>query len=140
MLSRDLILFPVAAMVLLVALISFRYLALSISAARQRKLKADPARVDNQKPGKNQLAMNNLSNLFETPMLFYVAVVFLYASDTVDVVYLSMAWFYVLVRYIHSFIHTTYNYIPHRLAAFLTSNVIMLTIWGRLTVQALGRI
>jgi hypothetical protein len=139
MLSQDLIILPVAAMVLLVALVSFRFLVLSISAERQCKRKADPAQANDQKPGKNQLAMNNVSNLFEMPVLFYVAAAFLFASDTVDFLYLTMAWFYVLLRYIHSYIHTTYNFIPHRLMAFLASNIILLAIWGRLTVQSLGR-
>jgi hypothetical protein len=130
MYNRDLIIFPAAALVLLVVIVSFRFLFLSIQAARNPGSGA----------GKNQLAMNNISNLFEMPVLFYVCVVLVYASNSVDAYYLAAAWLYVLMRYVHSYIHTTYNYVPHRLRAFLISNVIILFMWGRLVVQTFGRI
>lgn len=140
MLPRDLIVFPAAAMVLLVTLVSFRFLALSIAAERNGKLKSDPTRANDKEPGKNQLAMNNVSNLFEMPVLFYVMVVLLYASDSVDALNLVLAWTYVLARYVHSFIHTTCNYIPHRLIAFLISNTLILIMWARMVAQTLDRI
>jgi hypothetical protein len=47
------------------------------------------------------------------------------------------AWLYVALRYIHSFIHLTYNRVIHRFAVYVLSTVILFTLWGVVAVQAL---
>jgi len=142
MYSRDLILFPVASLLLLVFVVSFRFLFLNVMAARKREVKPVVYQTFSapKMPEKNLLAMNNVSNLFEMPVFFYVAAAFLYMSDSVDLLYLILAWAFVLVRIVHSGIHVTYNHVMHRLTAFMIANFILLAIWIRLVVQAWHRI
>lgn len=142
MMPRDLILFPVFSLLLLVFAVSFRFLFLNIAAVRKREVrpKVYQTFVAPQMPEKNLLAMNNVSNLFEMPVFFYVAAAFLYASDSVDLTFLILSWAFVFVRIIHTGIHVTYNHVMHRLAAFMISNFILLAIWIRLVIQAWHRI
>jgi len=43
-----------------------------------------------------------------------------------------LAWAYVGLRYIHSFIHITYNRVLHRFAVFVFSSVVLFALWVRL--------
>jgi hypothetical protein len=88
-------------------------------------------------PPEARLPSRNLSNLFEFPLLFYVACVALYALGAVDAVGLALAWAYVACRALHSLIHLTYNNVFHRLAAFLASSLVLLAIWIRLVLAVL---
>jgi len=142
MLPRDLIIFPVASLLLLVFFVTFRFLFLNIAAVRKREVSPRVYKTFEkpQMPERNLLAMNNVSNLFEMPVFFYVATAFLYMSDSVDLAYLILAWAFVLSRVIHTGIHITYNHVMHRLAAFMFSNLILLAIWIRLVIQAATRL
>jgi len=73
-------------------------------------------------------------NLFEMPVLFYVASVILFVTNAVDGLALVLAWLYVASRIAHSLIHLTCNNVIHRLAAFAASNVVLLVLWVRLVV------
>ncbi|WP_374089143.1 MAPEG family protein [Methylomicrobium lacus] len=77
----------------------------------------------------------NFENLLEIPILFYVVVLMLYATKRVDVTYIALAWIYVGSRFIHSYIHTTYNNVIHRMIPFLFGSIVLIGIWIRLFVQ-----
>lgn len=81
---------------------------------------------------------HNLSNLFEFPTLFLAAGVLLITLQIVDELYISLAWAYVGLRYIHSVIHVTYNKVLHRLSVFFISDVILIILWFRLVLQESG--
>jgi len=78
---------------------------------------------------------HNLSNLFEFPVLFFIAGVILISLQKVDDLYISMAWSYVVLRYIHSAIHITYNRVLHRSSVHFLSDVILIAFWVRLLIQ-----
>ena len=44
---------------------------------------------------------------------------------------------YVALRYVHSFIHLTYNRVMHRFTVYVLSTVILFVLWGVLAVQVL---
>jgi len=71
-------------------------------------------------------------NLFELPMLFYIAVILIFVLQYVDVVFLVLAWSFFLIRIAHAWIHTTQNHLVYRRNAFLMGGVILLCIWIRL--------
>lgn len=74
---------------------------------------------------------NNFSNLFETPLHFYLICILLYITKTVDPTFLLLAWIYVGLRVFHSLIHVTSNYLPMRFLAFLLSIGTLLFMWLR---------
>ena len=71
-------------------------------------------------------------------MLFYVACLTLYVTQTLDATVLYLAWLYVALRACHSIVHLTYNNVFHRLSVFAASNVILLIIWIRLLIAISG--
>jgi hypothetical protein len=77
-------------------------------------------------------AANNYTNLYESPVLFYTAILLTLILMVQDNVLVVLSWAYVTSRYIHSFIHVTYNRVMHRFAAFLFSSFALLAIWVRL--------
>jgi hypothetical protein len=77
-------------------------------------------------------AANNYTNLYESPVLFYTAILLTLILMVQDNVLVVLSWAYVTSRYIHSFIHVTYNRVMHRLAVFIFSSFVLLGIWVRL--------
>lgn len=78
----------------------------------------------------------HLSNLFEMPILFYVACLtaFVLGLDSALLIYLG--WGYVICRGIQAFIHLAYNNVFHRVTAFMLSNVMVITMWGIIIIQS----
>ena len=75
---------------------------------------------------------NNLKNLFEMPVLFYVAVLLSMVLMIQDTLLVQLAWGYVLLRVVHSAVHCTYNRVMHRFIAYATSYLFLLFMWVRL--------
>ncbi len=71
----------------------------------------------------------NFMNLLEAPVLFYVVCISLYVTRQVTTAMVALAWVYVLLRLVHSFIHLTSNRILQRLIAYAASNFVLLAIW-----------
>lgn len=80
----------------------------------------------------SESAANNYANLFESPVLFYTAILLTLILMLQDNVLVVLAWSYVASRYIHSFIHVTYNRVMHRFSVFIFSSFVLLAIWVRL--------
>jgi hypothetical protein len=57
---------------------------------------------------------DNLKNLFELPTIFYAVVLYLYATQQVDVPHLIAAWVFFGFRILHSIVHCTFNLVPLR--------------------------
>lgn len=82
-------------------------------------------------------AADNYRNLFEAPVLFYLALVVAFATGQVSVLVIALAWVYVAIRLVHSWIHCTYNRIRHRLNAFIASSLVLWTLWAVLAIGLL---
>jgi hypothetical protein len=81
------------------------------------------ARLENVQPA------DNFKNLFEVPVLFYALVAVSLAVGQVPGWLPVCAWAFVALRLLHSFIHCTYNKVYHRLAAFMSSFVLLVGMW-----------
>ena len=66
---------------------------------------------------------DNFRNLFEMPVLFYLALVVAALTAQVSSLVLGLAWAYAAARALHSAIHCTYNKVMHRFYAFFLSSV-----------------
>lgn len=72
---------------------------------------------------------DNYRNLFEMPVLFYLALVVAALTDQVSTTVVGLAWAYVAARALHSIIHCTYNKVMHRFRAFVLSAFVLLSLW-----------
>jgi hypothetical protein len=87
-------------------------------------------------------ASDNYSNLFELPVLFYTAILLTLILMVQDSILVFLAWAFVSSRYLHSFIHVTYNQVMHRFSVFLFSSFVLLAYWVRLSwiiMQSCGK-
>ena len=80
------------------------------------------------------LPNRNIINLFQMPVLFYLACLVLYVTQLSDSWFVYLAWAYVILRVVHSVIHVTYNKVRHRFIPFALSNFVLVAIWIGLVV------
>ncbi len=73
-----------------------------------------------------QQATRNFTNLFEVPTLFFMVCLFGLYTQNIDSLFLGLAWFYVVLRYIHSLVHLTTNKLFQRMTAYALSCLILL--------------
>lgn len=66
---------------------------------------------------------DNLKNLFEIPIIFYVLVLYLFVTKQVDAVYVNAAWVFVGFRALHSAVHCTFNLVILRFCLYLVSTI-----------------
>jgi hypothetical protein len=83
-------------------------------------------------------AADNFRNLFELPVLFYLALVVADRLDMVDGISLSLAWAFVLLRIAHTAIHITYNRVMHRFGAYVAGGAALWTLWAYLAIGLLS--
>lgn len=82
---------------------------------------------------------DHFNNLLELPLLFYIATFLIWLLGLSDTYYLVMGWSFVLLRFVHSAIHLSYNRVMHRFIAFSFSSLVLLLIWLRLSLQIIAR-
>jgi hypothetical protein len=78
---------------------------------------------------KDTRCADNYANLFESPVMFYVACVGLYVTHTVSMPALVLAWVYVLLRMAHSHVHCGSNHVMTRFKLFAASMFVLLALW-----------
>ena len=74
-------------------------------------------------------AADNYRNLFEGPVLFYVAALAAFALKVVTPTVVALAWLYVACRFAHSLIHCTTNRVKYRFFAFVASHAVLFALW-----------
>jgi len=128
------ILFPLLGQVLLAYIIAVVLLRRRVAEMRAKRVHPQAlaqardmaSRLDDQR------ASDSFRNQFETPVLFFVAVLVIHVAKLADPTYVALAWVYVALRYGHAGIHCTYNKVMHRFAVFLAGFFALALIWARL--------
>ena len=90
------------------------------------------AHTNGTPPDYMQQASRHWANLYEVPVLFYAACAAILALRLDDAIFVYMGYSFLGFRIIHSYIHTTYNNVYHRLLIFACGLVIVLAMWVRL--------
>lgn len=129
------LLIPLFAQVLLTFIVLFIMASQRLTELKTKRI--NPQKVDIRSRTQNVFekaaaASDNFQNQFETPVLFYAAILLSMVLMVQDSMIVVMAWTYVLLRYVHCFIHLTNNNVTHRFAVFFVSVVALLIIWVRL--------
>lgn len=74
-------------------------------------------------------AADNLRNLFEIPVLFYLLCAALALNGGSTPAFVAAAWAFVALRALHSLIHVTYNQVMHRFLAYVASTLLLFGMW-----------
>ncbi len=131
--TSSMIFFPVLAQVLLTLLLFVLLLIRKGDAVKEGRVDREETALDNKKwPSDVVQVSNNIANQFEIPTLFYVLCLVFFSLNEVSTSVVTLAWLFVVSRYVHAFVHVTSNYVPVRMKMF-SIGVITLLI---LTVKA----
>ena len=134
--AANAILWPMGALVALTFAVQLLIPIRRFRAAFARRVTAADFRYGESAnvPGEVSIPNRNYMNLFEAPVLFYVACLTLYVTGHVDTVVVALAWAFVALRAAHSAVHLTYNNVMHRLTFFALGNVVLVALWIRFFV------
>lgn len=84
-------------------------------------------------------AADNFRNLFELPVIFYLALVVAAITGMVTPVFLFLAWTFVALRFLHSYIHCSYNRVKDRFTAYLLGGLALWAVWIYLAFHLLWK-
>ncbi len=126
------LIYPVLAQVFLTFVLMGLMAIMRVRGAQARRYKVRDIAVDNRNYPADLIKYGNAySNQFELPVLFYLLFIILLITGGRNAgPYLLLAWGFVLMRYVHAFIHVTSNNVIRRFYAFLGSAVTLLSMWG----------
>ncbi len=123
---------PVLAHLLLVFALFIKLGIEKSKAVKARQVDRAEAALDNRVwPEAVMKVSNNIDNQFQVPMLFYALSFIAYLTEDANALMIGLLAAFVLSRYIHAYIHTSSNHVPHRFRAFLVGILILLalTLW-----------
>jgi len=60
-------------------------------------------------PKQTTQVANSFANQFELPVLFYVLTILAYVTHKAGVVFVVLAWLFVIFRLLHAYVHTSSN-------------------------------
>lgn len=83
-----------------------------------------------EEPEKLAAYSRHTVNLFETPVLFYAICIISFVTGQVGNVVTGLAWAYVGLRFVHSYVHLTSNVVLLRFRLFIFSMLILMVLWG----------
>ena len=134
--DRILIVYPAFAVVLLTLFSMIKMRLVLDKHLKSRTLKFKYLKVyDGTVPEDLEQARQHYKNYFELPVLFYVLLIFIYATDNVNQYDVIFAWLFVFFKSAHSFIRMTNNYVPNRAKAFILAVIVLLCGWINFIVR-----
>ena len=113
------VLYPVLAQIILTLLVAGGMAYHRTTLLSSREVKHEDIALDNSRwPARARQFANSYANQFELPVLFYVLCLIAQITRTSDLIFIVLAWIFVVSRIVHAYIHTTSNVVPRRGAVF----------------------
>ena len=135
---REAVFYPAFAMVGLTFAVWLRMYAIRI--AEMRRAGIHPQALAGSRQAMERLAdtraSDNFRNLFELPVLFYLALVVAALLGLATDGFLALAWAFVGLRVVHSTIHCTCNKVMHRFLAYVAGSLVLTAMWVWLALRA----
>ena len=131
-----LIFWPAVAMAALTFTVALRMFQVRVAQIKREHIRLQSIATSALAAGKltDSAPADNFRNLFELPVLFYVALCAAFLTAQVNILTLGLAWAFVAMRFVHSAIHCSYNRVIHRFYAFITGFFLLCTLWAVLAV------
>lgn len=89
-------------------------------------------------PERETQIANCFHNQLQLPTLFYVLVAFALFTRKADLLFVVLAWAFVLLRVGHAYVHVTSNHVPTRFRWYLGGAVVLLLMWIVFAVRILA--
>jgi hypothetical protein len=101
---------------------------------------ARPENVALREPNWSQRSLQvgySYSNQFELPVLFYVLTILAWVTRHADLIFVVLAWIFVIFRYLQAYVHVTSNQIRLRGVFFIVSALVLAIMWVIYIVEML---
>jgi hypothetical protein len=115
-----------------VALVFCLYFMLSfrrVGAVKGGRARVEQFRENREEPAESLIVKNAIANQFELPVLFYVVSILLYLVDADNPVTVAGGWLFVVLRYLHAYVHVTSNRIRYRRPLFIAGFAVVGLLW-----------
>jgi hypothetical protein len=89
-------------------------------------------------PKRTTQVANSFSNQFELPVLFYVLTILEYVTHLAGIIFVVLAWIFVIFRVLQAYVHVTSNIVRLRGAFFAIGAVVLAIMWLIYIVQVLS--
>ena len=133
------IFYPALALVALTFIVWLRLFFTRVGEMKRERIPPQSVALSAQAAAKfsDSRAADNFRNLFELPVLFYIALVVAALTGQVTAITLLLAWLFVAFRVLHSIIHCGYNKVMHRFSVYFAGGVALWLLWGVLAAGLL---
>ena len=127
-----LIFWPAVAMAALTFVVALRMFRAGIGQIKREHIRLQSIATSRAAADKltDSAPADNFLNLFELPVLFYLALGVAFLTAQVNVLTLSLAWAFVATRLAHSAIHCSYNRVIHRFYAYIAGFFVLVALWA----------
>jgi hypothetical protein len=124
------ILAPLFVMVALTFVLLVWMAAVRVAAVRRREVRVKEIALGQPAwPPRVQQISNCFHNQLQLPVLFYVLTILALFLRKADLLFVVMAWIFVLLRIVHAAIFVTTNHVGRRFQAFAAGAVVLLLMW-----------
>ncbi len=99
---------------------------------------AKPAQIALREPNwpvRTRQVANAFSNQFELPVLFYVLTILEIITHHADLIFVVLAWIFVLTRLGHAYEHTTSNAVMRRGVIYGVGALVLIVMWAIFIVR-----
>ena len=136
--SYQAVLFPLFVEVVLTFVLAFWLGALRVDAVRSGRVHPrDVALREPNWPARVLQVGNAYHNELELPVLFYVLTILSIITRHADLLFVLLAWVFVVLRLVRAYIHVTDNNIRRRGTVFLAGGIVLAVMWAIFIVRIL---
>jgi hypothetical protein len=101
-------------------------------------VKADDIALREQRwPARTTQAANAFANQFELPGLFYVLTILAWVTRHAGIVFVVLAWIFVICRVLQAYVHVTSNVVRYRSLFFSVGAVVLMIMWALYIIEVL---
>jgi len=128
--SIQAVLLPLFVLVLLTFVLGFWAAYLRVQAVRNREVHPrDVALREPNWPPRVLKVVYAFQNQLELPLLFYVLTILAWITRQADLLFLVLAWIFVVLRILHAAVHVSSNNLAQRAILFLAGAVVLAVMW-----------
>jgi hypothetical protein len=125
------VLLPLFVEVALTFVLGVWVFTLRVSAVRSGRVRAqDVALREPNWPARVLQVGNAYQNQLELPLLFYVLTILAWITRHADLLFVLLAWVFVVLRLLHAYVHVTSNGLRQRASLFFAGATVLAVMWA----------
>jgi hypothetical protein len=130
------VLLPLFVEVTLTFVLGFWFAGMRFSAVRAGQVRREEValREPNWPPRVLQVG-NAYHNQLELPLLFYVLTILAWITRHADLLFVLLAWVFVVLRVLHAYVHVTSNHLRQRATLFVSGAIVLAVMWAIFMVR-----